>query len=107
MRELVERDDVLEARRVLATACERGVTSRSLEHWRSVLAPPAATPTGRTTGGGMDATGNWLRRHGAAYRGRWVALKGGRLIGADTSRVRLHRLLKDAGKLQGTVFVRL
>jgi len=49
----------------------------------------------------------WLRAHRHEYRGNWVALRAGVLLGADTSRVALHRRLEKQAELAGAAFARL
>ena len=107
VRILVEQDEILEARRLLAAARQRGVSSRQLERWQQVLKLPKAKPAGQATGRRLSKTSVWLKQHGAEYRGRWIALVDGQLIGADTSRAQLQQSLQQTGKLQGTTFIRL
>jgi hypothetical protein len=48
-----------------------------------------------------------LRAHSGEYAGQWVALRNGTLVGADVSRVALHRRLEQDGELAGITLVRL
>jgi hypothetical protein len=47
----------------------------------------------------------WLRAFGDQYRGLWVALRRGELLGSNTSRVELHRDLEQRGLLDEALFV--
>lgn len=50
-----------------------------------VLAPPIAHTTRLPPAGGMKASRRWLREHASEYRGQWVAVLGGQLMGVAPS----------------------
>tara|TARA_B100001750_G_scaffold248031_1_gene276301 strand:+ start:3584 stop:4045 length:462 start_codon:yes stop_codon:yes gene_type:complete len=80
--------------------------------WAEVLRPPQVR-VGREAAPGSEARfaadRAWLRENGAAaeYRGKWVALRRGELLGADESRRVLHRRLQQTGSLHEVMFVRV
>lgn len=102
---LVEDGNISEAREVLSTI--QPGTSRKLDNWRNVLATPKVTLEQSGTGGSLQEDAGWLQQNSGEYKGRWVALKQGILLGNHTSRLELHRSLKQAGKLAGALFFRI
>lgn len=81
LRDLVERDHVTSARRLVQEARERFPQDPVLARWHELLSP--AKLLGRSPADGVDRTSEirWLDVHGAAYRGEWVAVSGERLLG--------------------------
>jgi len=55
----------------------------------------------------FDASARWLHENAHAYRGTWVALADGVLLGSDASRIALHRRLEQEGRLASATFVLL
>ena len=107
VRTLIEQDNIFEARRLLAAACQRDVSSSQLERWQRVLALPKAKSLGHATGSTLSTTTAWLKKHSSEYQGQWVALVDGNLLGAHVSRPQLQQSLQQSGQLQGAVFIRL
>ena len=94
VRQLVEREQIAEARKLLDAAPPSLSDEPSLRRWRSLLAPPRVTATQRRdTDRRREYT--WLRTHGLEYRGQWVALDAGRLLAAAPSLRELRERLKD------------
>ena len=81
VRDLVERDQVLSARRLVAAARQKFPRDPALARWHELLSP--AKLLGRSPASGVDRTSEirWLDVHGPAYRGEWVAVSGERLLG--------------------------
>lgn len=102
---LVENGRISEARNMLATIAP-GVSPR-LDNWRNVLAKPTVKVGETATGGTPKDDFLWLQKHFSEYKGQWVALKQGILLGSNKSRLELHRSLQQAGKLAGAMFVRI
>jgi len=97
---------VIEARQLVSLLLKAS-PSPKLEKWARLLAPPVVRPGGPATGTGIASTHAWLRQHAGEYAGKWVALRDGVLLGADESRVALHRRLEQDGNLEGALFARL
>ncbi len=53
------------------------------------------------------ANASWLKENSASFRGQWIALKEGNLLGADPSRLELTRKLRAAKNLAGAFLVSL
>lgn len=102
VRRLVEEGRVPEARRIVAAGGE------GLSDWASVLEPPRVI--GRRPARGrddFDANVRWLRANADRFPGQWLALADGQLLGADASRLALHRKLESEGKLGSALFVKM
>lgn len=79
--------DPVRARTLASEGAERYPQHAALYTWAHVLAPPTsqavpATPESRAA---VKANNAWLQAHGEAYRGRWIALRGGQLLHASPS----------------------
>jgi hypothetical protein len=55
-------------------------------------------------GASIGLYADWLREHAHAYQGKWVALRDGRVIDSDPSRVELHRRIEGSPALADTLF---
>lgn len=77
------------------------------EQLTKVLAPPVVRTVEEKTPHSLTLNNAWLREHKQEHRGKWVALRDGVLLGADKSRVALHRQLEQRGELAGSAFARL
>jgi hypothetical protein len=84
VRQLVEQDRVSAARALIAHQDSTGSPSQDATGWAKVLAEPRAVTR---IDGGWDHTADyeWLTEHEDAYRGYWVALRGGVLIAKAVS----------------------
>ncbi|MBW2060561.1 MAG: hypothetical protein JRI95_03240 [Deltaproteobacteria bacterium] len=105
VKDLVEDGRVVDARHLLSSIQVPPGLSTKLDTWRKVLAEPRTKPREIATGGDLKKDALWLRKNASKYKGQWVALKDGALLGNDTSRVKLHHALKDEGCLNGALFV--
>jgi hypothetical protein len=56
-----------------------------IQHAGRVLAPPVGRIGPAAPVQGLDASRNWIRDHADAYRGQWVAVQEGTLLGAAPS----------------------
>lgn len=104
--ELLKAGRVTEARQLVSLLLKAS-PSPQLEQWARVIAPPIVRSGGPAAGSGIEGTYAWLRQHAGEYAGKWVALREGVLLGADVSRVALHRRLEQSGELEGALFARL
>jgi hypothetical protein len=68
---------------------------------------PSKSFTKATSAEGVRNNLEWLKRHHQEYRGQWVALNEGVLVGAHESMVELHKTLKYSEAPKSTVFINL
>jgi hypothetical protein len=102
IKSLVENGRISEAQNMLS-AVTPGISCR-LDYWRRALTKPRVRLGETATGGNIKDDCSWLQKHSIRYKGQWVALKQGVLLGSHVSRVELHRSLKQSGKLVGATF---
>jgi hypothetical protein len=60
-----------------------------------ILAPPKATRLGAPADPILGANRDWFVEHGAEYRGQWVAVKAGRLLGHAPSLAELQEIVPN------------
>jgi len=112
LRRLVEAGRVEDARLRLGEAIAAGATASELGGWPAVLLshllPERKAVTRPGTGrGDFVANMKWLEQHREEYRGEWVAMRDGVLVGSDRSRAVLAERLDRASLLDGTLFVQV
>jgi hypothetical protein len=105
VKNLVENGQIADAREVLSTIPPG--TSTALDNWQRVLSNPKAKLEKSAGGENIKKDALWLQNNSDKYKGNWIALKNGILLGANESRIELRRSLKQAGKLAGTMFFRI
>ncbi|MGE0083810.1 MAG: hypothetical protein AB7S75_05255 [Desulfococcaceae bacterium] len=105
IRKLAEEGDISEARSLLAEI-PAGLSPES-DRWRTVLSIPKVRQEESATGGNVLKNTQWLQNHAAAYRGKWVALKNGKLMGSHENQVELYRNIKQSGNIAGSMFFRV
>lgn len=105
IKELIETSHVSEARRIVS-GIGPGV-SEELDYWKKVLAEPVPRPGGPGSGRDMKKDMLWLENNADDYKGKWVALKSGVLLGSHESHTELYQTLKKSGRLTGTLFFRV
>ncbi len=96
IRDLVERDLILDARETLEKVPAYAFASEELQRLRTVLAPPTAKRID-FRGVSRRAEFEWLRAHGHEHRGKWVAVLGDRLVASADS---LKALREELARLQ-------
>lgn len=102
---LIETGRVLDAR-LLLSSFPFGISSK-LDNWRRVLSIPKAKPEKVATGVDIKQNSSWLINNSEKFKGKWVALKNGILLGGHESRIELHRKLTLANKLKGAAFFKI
>ena len=93
VRQLLARERVLAARRLVAAVPSDHSANEPLRRLRVVLAEPVVRrrlPARTMPSGDID----WLRENAAKYSGKWVALADGELLAADESLASLRRRLR-------------
>ncbi len=107
VKNLVENGKIADAREVLSNIPPG--TSTTLDNWKRALENPKAKLDKSTArqGESIKKDALWLQDNSDKYKGKWIALKNGILIGAHESRIELRRSLKQTDKLAGTMFFRV
>jgi hypothetical protein len=82
---LIAEAPIAEARAFAAELQQRWPESEEVQHFMRVLAPPVVSELSGDRYRARDLTPelDWLREHAAGYTGCWLALQGGRLLGAN------------------------
>lgn len=94
VRQLLTKERVLAARKLVAAVPSDRRVDEPLRRLRVVLAEPVVRRTFPAPGkrsGDID----WLRRNAGSYTGKWVALADGELLAADESLAVLRRNLRE------------
>jgi len=105
VKKLVENGQIEDARDVLSTI-QPGISS-ALDNWQRALSIPKAKLDKSSEGENVKDDALWLRDNSEKYKGKWIALKNGVLLGAHNSRVELRCSLIQTGKLSGSMFFRI
>jgi hypothetical protein len=105
IRILVESGQISDAR-LLLSSIPSGISSK-LDNWRRVLAIPKARIGKTATGVDIKQNSSWLLNNSGKFKGKWVALKEGILVGSHQSRLELHKQLTLTNKLKGTAFFKI
>ncbi len=66
-----------------------------VQRMAKILAPPVVRSARAPDGKGLDASRKWLREHAGQYRGQWVAVRQGRLMGVASSLRDLEPIIGD------------
>lgn len=107
IRVLIELGRWDEARRRLAALRARGASAPWMAGMERAIAPGRVQVLASHGRGGSQESMAWLRAHGDEYRGQWVALRAGELLGSHPDRRELHRDLERRGLLDEALFARL
>lgn len=105
IRRLVEEGNVSTARKKLSEIPVGA--SESLDKWKRILAEPIVKQGGPASGHGIQANLLWLERHAASYKGQWVALKRGELLGSHEDSITLETMLEASDSLTGATFFKV
>lgn len=105
IRNMVEQGNISEARRLISWIPD-GV-SPSLDRWRRLLAEPVVSRGAPASGKNSRADFLWIQRNADRYKGQWVAIKDGILLGSNRSRLLLHKELKRLNILEGATFYKV
>lgn len=81
------------AREMAVEGRERYPDHPTLQRMARILAPPRASRAGRPADPTVRANRDWFEKHGAEYRGQWVAVREGRLLGHAPSFARLKEVV--------------
>jgi hypothetical protein len=78
-----------------------------LQQVTAVLAPPVAIETRPAQGLSLDASQTWLKEHASQYKGQWIAVQEGTLLGAAPTLKDLYVQIGPGGKTAPTVVVKV
>jgi hypothetical protein len=92
--------------RLLLSSIPFGISSK-LDNWRRVLAIPKVKPEKVATGVDIKQNSSWLLNNSKNFKGKWVAIKNGILLGSHESRIELHRQLTFSNKVIGATFFKV
>ncbi|RKZ45034.1 MAG: hypothetical protein DRQ41_01270 [Gammaproteobacteria bacterium] len=65
------------------------------------------THTKATSANGVRKNTAWIHKHYKEYRGKWIALNEGILLGAHESLVELHKAIEKSDQLSVALFMNL
>jgi hypothetical protein len=105
VKKLVEAGQIEEAREVIYFL--QPGTSTVLDSWQRALVYPTAKLTKSTGEKNLKKDTIWLQENSDKYKGKWIALKNGKLLGAHESRIELRNSLKQKDKLPEAMFFRV
>lgn len=105
IRHLVEEGSIAKARNELANIPSGA--SLALDKWKRILAKPKGKLEGTTSGSRLKPNLVWLRNNSNQYKGQWVALREGALLGNHVSRTALRANLKRLDQLRGALFFKV
>lgn len=88
----------LAARKLSAEGAEFHPNDSELQKYARVLAPPKVISTDVPPNPSQGTNLEWLKAHGEQYRGKWVAVKDGQLLGSADS---LKELTAQVGDTKG------
>ncbi|MGH9843689.1 MAG: hypothetical protein ACREEM_33555 [Blastocatellia bacterium] len=86
------------SRSLSVKASNRFPAHAEIQKYAHVLAPPrviSSIPATKVSSETIKNNWNWLGTHGAAFRGKWVALRNGEFVGAADSLKDLTKELDD------------
>ncbi|MEP7339979.1 MAG: hypothetical protein ABI977_19730 [Acidobacteriota bacterium] len=83
------------SREVSTLAANRYSENAELQKYARILAPAKVIGSSPATGQSIEVNRNWMKSHGAEYRGQWVAILDGQLLGAAKS---LDELIATVGR---------
>ena len=89
----------MRARTLAAEGARRYPEDEELAKMARILARPDVLDAARPADASVSANQEWLRRHANEYRGRWVALRTGRLLADAPTAKELKSKLKDRSNL--------
>lgn len=94
VRDLLQKEQILAARRLLDLVPVAELQEPALDRLRRALAPPTVRSSQRKDGD-RTQTFAWLRQHGHDYRGQWVAIGETGLIAAAATLKELRAQLQS------------
>ncbi len=102
-------DMVLLARELAYEGRHLFPSDKRIEQWATVLAPARVVGTRPASGNaaGLRATQFWFEQNSAHYKGQWVAVREGKLIGAALKLKELHEQIGREQRNASTIIVKV
>jgi hypothetical protein len=97
-------DAPLTARQLATRGCQHYPDHAELRKYSQVLAPPKKLQKGGKSNTASKSNRDWIMKYGDDYRGQWVALKDGSLLGTAFS---LRTLVEQVGKDKDILFTKV
>lgn len=94
----------LAARDLALQGARRFPDHPEIQRYARVLAPPKVKKSTLPTDSSLIANRDWLATRGHSYRGKWVGLRNGQLLGSASS---LAALTKQIGDTKGVLLTRV
>ena len=94
LRTLIEQERITEARELLSEALKGHSEDPEMLGLKAILAPPTATPI-QIQDVDRSQELQWIAANRKAYRGRWVAVQGSKLVADAASFRDLQRRVKE------------
>ena len=85
------------ARKLASEGAERFPDHGELQKMASILAEPSVRRSSRSVDSGLTANRDWLKSQRSIYKGRWVALQNGQLLGVAAT---LEQLIEQVGEIK-------
>jgi hypothetical protein len=92
------------ARQLSALGAELYPEEPLIERYSHTLAPPMVVGKRPSQGPGTKANRDWLKAHGDEYRGKWIGLRNGVLLGAAEA---FEDLLNYVGKAKDILITKV
>jgi len=80
---------------------------KRLQQALAVLLPPAVIRMRPAQGSYLEASQKWLKEHASQYKGQWVAVRSGTLLGSAPTLQELYQQIGPHGKTALTVIVKV
>lgn len=94
----------LAARNLALQAAKLFPSHPEIQKYARVLAPPTVTKSSLPIDPSVRANRDWLSKYGDSYRGRWVGLRNGQLLGSASS---LEALAEKIGDTNGVLLTKV
>lgn len=81
---------------------------KRIEQWANVLAPARVVGTRPASGNaaGLEASHRWFQNNSGKYKGQWIAVRHGELLGAAPTLEKLYALIGPEKRTHETIIVK-
>lgn len=103
---LLKDNDFTNARNYISDFIFLGASEKSL-HWRNILSHTNLKVEKTSSAGKLQSNEQWINDNLKKFRGNWVALKDGKLLGYSNNKKDLFNEIKDKSALSDMLFIHL